>query len=178
MKLLLHVCCGPCSLYVIDHIRNKMANVPWGTEITGYYYNPNIHPYDEIIKRAVNAKVACNYKGIPLITDLSYNIAPWKSFEGPSGERCVMCYKERFEQTAKYAKENGFTHFTSTLFVSPYQNHELMRKEALAAAEKNGVEFLEGSDFTVGFRLGQQEARDIGLYRQKYCGCIRSLKSE
>ena len=178
MKLLLHICCGPCSLYVIDHLRNNMANVPFDTEITGYYYNPNIHPYDEIIKRAVNAKVACDYKGIPLITDLTYTIAPWKCFEGPSCERCVMCYKERFEKTAKYAKENGYTHFTSTLFVSPYQNHEAMKKEAIAAAEKYGVKFLEGSDFTVGFREGQQQARELGLYRQKYCGCIRSLKGE
>lgn len=178
MKLLLHICCGPCSLYVIDHLRNKMDNVPADSEITGYYYNPNIHPYDEIIKRAVNAKVTCDYKGIPLITDLSYDIAPWKSFEGHSGERCVMCYKERFEKTAAYAKANGYTHFTSTLFVSPYQNHEAMTREAKAAAEKYGVEFLKGSDFTLGFREGQQQARELGLYRQKYCGCIRSLKGE
>ena len=174
MKLLLHICCGPCSLYVIDHLRNNLENV----DITGYYYNPNIHPYDENIKRSVNAKVACDYKGIPLITDLSYNIASWKSFGGVASLRCVMCYRERFYRTAKYAKDNGFTHFTSTLFVSPYQNHEAMKKEALAAAEKYGVEFLEGSDFAVGFRQGQQEARELGLYRQKYCGCIRSFKGE
>ncbi len=178
MKLLLHICCGPCSLYVIDHLRNNMDNVPENVEITGYYYNPNIHPYDEIIKRSVNAKVACDFKGIPLVSDLSYNIAPWKNFPGTSGQRCVMCYKERFEKTAEYAKANGYTHFTSTLFVSPYQNHEAMLKEAKAAADKYGVAFLEGSDFTVGFREGQQQARELGLYRQKYCGCIRSLKGE
>ena len=89
----------------------------------------------------------------------------------------ITDYKKVFdtivEQTAKYAKENGYTHFSTTLLVSPYQNHELLIKVAEDMAEKYGVEFLY-RDFRVGFRSGQSKARELGLYMQKYCGCVFS----
>lgn len=174
MKLLLHICCGPCSLYVIDALKARYPK----EEITGYFYNPNIHPYDELIRREVNAVKACAHKQIPLITAEDYDLAAWKCFPDEGIKRCVMCYQRRFRQTARYAAEHGYSHFTSTLFVSPYQNHEAMRREAEAAAQEYGVTFLENSDFREGFREGQNQARLLGLYRQKYCGCIKSLKGE
>lgn len=87
--------------------------------------------------------------------------------------RCVECYRMRMDATAQYAAENGYTHFASTLFVSPYQNHELLRQCAEEAAEKYGVEFLY-RDFRPRFREGQERARELGLYMQKYCGCVFS----
>ena len=87
--------------------------------------------------------------------------------------RCGHCYRLRLEQTARYAAAHGFDSFTSTLFVSPYQNHDLLRQTAEAAAARYGVAFLY-RDFRPGFRQGQQEARELGLYMQKYCGCVFS----
>ena len=172
MKLLLHICCGPCSLYVIDALKARYPE----EKITGFFYNPNIHPYDELIRREAGAARACAYKGISLIQKEAYDLAFWKCYEGE--DRCRMCYDRRFSETARYAAEKGYSHFTSTLFVSPYQDHETMTEAATRAAERFGVLFLEGSDFRDGFYEGQRQARDLGLYRQKYCGCIRSLKGE
>ena len=87
--------------------------------------------------------------------------------------RCGKCYEMRLEQAAKFAAENGFSSFTSTLFVSPYQQHDRMAEIAARAGEKWGVEFLY-RDFRPGFRAGQQQARELGLYMQKYCGCVFS----
>ncbi len=83
------------------------------------------------------------------------------------------CYALRFEETARYAAEHGYDQFTSTLFVSPYQNHELMRQICEQMAEKYGVKYLH-RDFSPRFREGQDKARELGLYMQKYCGCIFS----
>ena len=87
--------------------------------------------------------------------------------------RCGKCYGLRLEQTARYAALHGFDSFSSTLFVSPYQNHELLRQTAEEMARRYGVAFLY-RDFRPGFRQGQQEARELGLYMQKYCGCVFS----
>ncbi len=83
------------------------------------------------------------------------------------------CYRLRMQKTAAYAAQNGFTHFTSTLLISPYQQHELLRAEAERAAADWGVQFLY-RDFRPLFRYGQDKARELGLYMQKYCGCIFS----
>ena len=88
--------------------------------------------------------------------------------------RCVnYCYKVRLEQTAKYAKENGYDSFSTTLLVSPYQKHEELKKIGEKLAKKYGLQFVY-RDFRVGFREGQKKARELGLYMQKYCGCIFS----
>ena len=87
--------------------------------------------------------------------------------------RCATCYALRFEETARYAAEHGYDRFTSTLFVSPYQNHELMRQICEQMAEKYGVEYLH-RDFSPRFREGQDKARELGLYMQNYCGCVFS----
>jgi len=87
--------------------------------------------------------------------------------------RCKFCYQSRLEKTVKYAKDNGYEAFTTTLLVSPYQKHELIIKIAEELSQKYEIEFIY-YDFREGFRKGQQMARDAGLYMQKYCGCIYS----
>ena len=97
-----------------------------------------------------------------------------KNVIGDLQNRCKnYCYPVRLEQTAKYAKEKGYTHFSTTLLVSPYQNHEALIEVANKMAKKYDVEFLY-RDFRIGFREGQAKARELGLYMQKYCGCIFS----
>lgn len=169
MRLLLHICCGPCSLKVIDKIKEKVD-----CNIQGYYYNPNIHPKEEFARRLYSTSQACAKKGIALNLESEYDIKSWLEFNEKKGNRCEMCYRRRIEATAKFAAENGFTHFTTTLLVSPYQNHDLLIQICEEMAEKYGVKFYY-DDFRVVYREGQKEAQSLGMYRQKYCGCVLSF---
>lgn len=171
-NILLHICCGPCSLYCIDDLKQNTS-----LEVTGYYANPNIHPYEELMRRRGSTISACKAKNIPLIAEDFYNIRQWKAWESSRAERCRMCYTVRAEMTAKKAAELGFEYYTSTLFVSPYQQHDLMKEIFEETGKKYGIKFLY-RDFRKGFREGQQQARELGIYRQKYCGCIKSLYGE
>lgn len=168
MKLLLHICCAPCAIMCVKTLRQE------GIEPTGYWDNPNIHPYTEYRTRRQTLEEYARSIGLQLIIGSKYGLRTFLSNVGQDyAGRCLHCYRLRFEAAAKYAAENGFTHFSSTLFVSPYQNHELMLRAAQEAAEKYGVAFLH-RDFRPWFREGQEEARALGLYMQKYCGCIFS----
>ncbi len=170
-RILLHICCGPCSLYCIDKLNEEAA------DITGYFANPNIHPYDEFMRRSGSAAAACKAKGIPLLTEESYCYEKWANCKSSRADRCKMCYTMRAVPAARKAAELKYKYFTSTLFISPYQDHELMKEVFGLAAAEYGVEFLY-RDFRPGFREGQRQARELGLYRQKYCGCIKSLYGE
>ena len=180
-RILMHVCCGPCSLFCIDAMREAFP----GAELRELYANPNIHPYGEFLRRAESSALAAEYKGVEIDFLPDYDLGTWKYFEcsdgteqiqgEPSSERCAMCYRTRMELTGKYAAAHGFDAITSTLFVSPYQDHELLKEVCAGTAEKYGLRFAY-VDFRTGFRQGQKEAKEIGLYRQKYCGCIRSLR--
>ena len=169
MKLLLHTCCAPCSVYCIDTLRKE------GIEPTVYWFNPNIHPYMEYKARRDCLKEYTKSIDVNVIFEENYGLDDFcKNVVNNLQTRCKeYCYPVRLEQTAKYAKENGYTHFSTTLLVSPYQNHEALIEVAEQMAKKYGVEFLY-RDFRVGFREGQAKARELGLYMQKYCGCIFS----
>ena len=169
MKLLLHTCCAPCSVYCIDSLRKEEI------EPTVYWFNPNIHPYMEYKSRRDCLKEYTKNINVKAIFEENYGLDEFcKNVIGDLQNRCLnYCYKVRLEQTAKYAKEHGYTHFSTTLLVSPYQNHEALIKVANEMAEKYNVEFLY-RDFRVGFREGQAKARELGLYMQKYCGCVFS----
>ncbi len=172
MKLLLHICCGPCSLYVIDKLKELLNNNE--DSITGIFANPNIHPYDEFLRRQESTKAACKNKNIPLILLDDFDMEKWENYSGIRENRCRMCYNTRLNVVGKYAKENGFTHMSTTLLVSPYQNKELIKYEGEKLAGIYGINFFY-RDFSEGFREGQKQAKELGLYRQKYCGCIKSL---
>ncbi len=169
MKLLLHTCCAPCSVYCIDTLREE------GIEPTVYWFNPNIHPYMEYKARRDCLKEYTSSIGVQAIFEENYGLRDFcKSVINDLENRCQdYCYPVRLEQTAKYAKENGYDSFSTTLLVSPYQNHEALIRVAEEMAKKYGVQFLY-RDFRVGFRQGQAKAKELGLYRQKYCGCIFS----
>lgn len=167
MKLLLHMCCAPCSVYPVRALRDE------GFEPQGFFYNPNIHPIKEFLKRKENVEKYSLLEGLQVVYDDQFEQDKWENFNDEQLKRCNMCYSLRLDRTAAYAKEKGFDAYTSTLLVSPYQNHELLKELGQKFGEKYGVEFLY-RDFREGYRQGQQQAREMDLYRQKFCGCIIS----
>ena len=172
MKLLLHTCCAPCSVYCIKSLREE------GIEPTVYWFNPNIHPYMEYKARRDTLKEYTKSIGVNAIFEENYGLREFcKNVIDNLENRCVKyCYRVRLEQTAKYAKENGYDTFSTTLLISPYQNHEALKQIGEEMAQKYGLTFLY-RDFRSGFREGQTEARELGLYMQKYCGCVFSEES-
>ena len=168
MKTLLHVCCAPCANQCIEVLRTD------GFEVTGYWYNPNIHPFTEYRERRNCLRDYAVRIDLPLIERDDYGLRPFvREVAADIGGRCVKCYEMRLFDTARQAAEGGFDSFTSSLFISPYQNHELMRDVAERAAAEYGVRF-EYRDFRPYFRDGQTFAREQGVYIQKYCGCVFS----
>ena len=169
MKLLMHTCCAPCSVYCIDSLRKE------NIEPTVYWYNPNIHPYMEYKARRDTLKEYTKSVNVEAIFEEEYGLDEFcKNAIGDLKNRCQnYCYKVRLEQTAKFAKEHGFDTISTTLLVSPYQKHEILKEQGEEIAKKYGLNFLY-RDFRVGFREGQNKARELGLYMQKYCGCVFS----
>ena len=167
----MHTCCAPCSVYCIGSLRAE------GIEPTVFWYNPNIHPYMEYKARRDCLKDYVESSGVRGIFVEDYGVEKFcKAVVDDIPNRCVKyCYRARLSQTVKHAKEHGFDAFTTTLLVSPYQKHEEIVRICEELAEMSGVQFVY-RDFRVGFREGQQKARELGLYMQKYCGCIFSEK--
>ena len=168
MKALLHICCAPCSVQCIQSLRGE------GIEPFGFWYNPNIHPFTEYDMRKKTFIEYAKSISLELFLQDEYGLRMFVNKIYPDfTNRCETCYDLRMEAAAQYAKANGFDAFTTTLLISPYQNHDLLRLRGEAAAEKEGVQFLY-RDFRPLFRLGQRQARELGLYMQKYCGCVFS----
>ena len=170
-KILLHMCCGPCSCFPVKRIREL------GYEPTGYFFNPNIHPYKEFMHRLETAKEYAEKVGLVMHVDDNYQLREFLKkalpAEAEDNGRCRMCYTWRLQEAARFAKENGFEAFTSSLFVSPYQQHEVMKKTAEAIAKAEGIEFFY-EDFRPGWQEGTDLSLELELYRQPYCGCIFS----
>ena len=165
MKTLLHVCCAPCANMPIEVLRGDKI------EVTGYWYNPNIHPFTEYRERRNCLRAYAQTIELPLLERDDYGLRPFvREVADDISGRCVKCYEMRLFDTARAAAEGGFDSFTSSLFISPYQNHELMREVAERAAAEYGVSFLY-RDFRPYFREGQERARALEMYIQKYCGC-------
>ena len=172
MKLLLHTCCAPCSVYCIDELRKE------GIEPTVYWYNPNIHPYMEYKARRDCLKEYTKSINVEAIFEEDYGLDEFcKEAVKDLKNRCTnYCYPVRIEQTCKYAKENGYDTVSTTLLYSIYQNHEFIKKCMEETCNKYDLNFLY-RDFRVGFWEGHQKAHDLGLYMQKYCGCVFSEES-
>ena len=168
MKLLMHTCCGPCSIGCVETLRGE------GIDPTAYFFNPNIHPFAEYKARRDTLSSYAQSISLPLIIEENYGLRSFINAVYPDfDDRCGRCYASRMDRTAEYAAANGFEAFTTTLLISPYQDHELIAKTCQDAAEKHGVAFLY-RDFRANFREGQAKARALGLYMQKYCGCVFS----
>jgi predicted adenine nucleotide alpha hydrolase (AANH) superfamily ATPase len=164
------MCCAPCGVYVVDKIREE------NVELEGYFYNPNIHPYEEYLRRKDTLEKYSKMENFKVHYVDEYLEEKWSNFKGDTTERCEMCYFSRLDNVVKYAKNNGFDAFTTTLLVSPYQKHNYLKTLGYDLAKKYGLYFFY-KDFRIGFREGQNKARELGLYRQKFCGCIISYNN-
>lgn len=176
-KLLLHSCCGPCSSYVISYLTNYF-------DITILYYNPNIYPYDEYLKRKqeqiklINEIDCSNNLDImdcDYDNDLYEKCIIGLENEPERGNRCMVCYNLRMEKTAKMAKEYNYDYFCTTLSVSPYKNSEWINKIGEKLQNKYNINWLY-SDFKKkdGYKQSILLSKKYNLYRQDYCGCIYS----
>lgn len=170
MRVLLHTCCGPCALYPLTSLRAE------GMDVTGFFFNHNIHPYQEYVRRRDAAQQMADLEGMPLVLRDEYRLEEFlANVAAEPDTRCSYCYASRLDAVAAAAREGGFDAFTSSLFYSRYQNHELMRRKAEEAAERHGVQFLY-RDFRPGWQEGIRRSKELGLYRQQYCGCVYSEK--
>lgn len=168
MNILLHTCCGPCATYVTKYLREE------GGRVSLYFYNPNIHPYDEYARRLEAARVFAGSIGAPLLHEDVCDATDWiKGIAASLPDRCRACYHLRLLRTALRAKAEAYDAFSTTLLISPYQKHADLMAEGHRVAEAVGIPFYY-QDFRPHFRSTFAPARALGLYRQNYCGCLLS----
>jgi predicted adenine nucleotide alpha hydrolase (AANH) superfamily ATPase len=169
-RILLHTCCGPCTIYPLRRLRDL------GLLVHGFFYNPFVQPYQEFQKRLAALEYLAETGSLELIVRSDYD--PEVFFREVAFReqwRCIYCYSTRIEATARLAKKSRFDAFTTTLLYSKLQKHDLVRRLCDEASHRFGVPF-HYEDFRVGWKEGQERAKDLGLYRQQYCGCIYSEK--
>ena len=175
--LLLHSCCAPCSTYVLEYLSEYFS-------ITVFYYNPNIFPEEEFIKRIQEQDmliqklpvkheiklIAGNYD-----SERFYEMAKGLEQVPEGGERCFKCYELRLRETAELAKAGGYDYFTTTLSISPLKNAQKLNEIGERLAEEYSLQYL-CSDFKKkdGYKRSTELSREYGLYRQDYCGCVYS----
>jgi hypothetical protein len=170
MKVLLHICCAPCAIYPLETLRSS------GVAVDGYFFNHNIHPYQEYRRRLDTVRQYAALVHLELICHDEYRLEEFLAATASRPEeRCRYCYVSRLDRAAQAAAELGYDVFTSTLLYSRYQQHDLIRREGEQAAARHGVSFLY-EDFRRGWQQGIAASKEMGLYRQQYCGCIYSEK--
>ena len=178
-KLLLHSCCAPCSSYVLEYLTNYF-------EITILFYNPNITKEEEYLKRLNEIKKLVEtipHKNKIEVVEGRYNpqefldIAKGLEDLKEGGERCFKCYRLRQEEAAKYAKENNYDFFTTTLSISPHKNADKLNEIGEELSRIYQVNYLY-ADFKKkgGYQRSIELSREYDLYRQDYCGCIYSKR--
>ncbi len=169
-KLILHMCCAPCSTYVIEKLKKDY-------DLTLFFYNPNIEHIHEYEKRLVESERLAKELNLPIIIG-NYDNIEWhnavKGYESEQegGKRCEICFRFNLKKTGNLAKEKDFDSFTTTLTVSPYKNAELINR---IGKEIDPKRFLE-KDFKKqnGYMHSIKLSKKHGLYRQNYCGCLYS----
>ncbi len=169
MKLLLHTCCAPCLTYSAKVFKERYEKV------TALWFNPNIHPFKEYERRYKALEKFENETDTDIIYLDDYRLESFIEGAMDTEPRCEFCYELRLGKTAEVAAERSFDHFSTTLTISPYQDHELIKEVGERMGEKNGLEFIY-EDLRDGFSEHHKLANKIGLYKQGYCGCIFSEK--
>lgn len=176
-KLLLHSCCAPCSSYCLEYLSNYF-------QITVFYYNPNIYPEEEYVKRVKEQQTFI--ETFPALHKIAFVEGAFekerfyetvKGLEDcrEGGERCFKCYELRLEETAKLAKEMEMDYFTTTLSISPLKNADKLNEIGARLGQVYGVSYLT-SDFKKknGYKRSVELSEEYGMYRQYYCGCVYS----
>jgi hypothetical protein len=150
--------------------------------VSGHFYNPNIHPPEEYQRRLLEMEGYARRIGLPLLMG-GYDVERWREAvrgleaEPEGGARCLVCYRLRLAETAALAQQEGFSHFTTTLSISPHKRAEAINAIGRELGARYGLEFY-AADFKKkdGFAHSLRLSREAGLYRQDYCGCIFSLE--
>ncbi len=170
MKVLLHTCCANCAIVPLKRLREA------GLHPTGFFYNPNVHPYQEYLRRKETIEAYAQRAGLEMIYEDQYDLEGFlRGVVFREHERCRYCYHSRLEATARMAKRGKFGAFTTTLLYSKHQNHSLIKEIGEGLAAQFSVPF-HYEDFRQWWQQGIGESKAIGLYRQQYCGCIYSEK--
>jgi len=174
-KLLFHICCAPCGSFVSHEILAKQFALTW------YFYNPNLCCREEYERRLEAVKFVAEKYHFPLIVEPYDHVAWQKKISGREkdserGPRCLVCYFDRLQQTADQAKARGFAYFSTSLLVSPYKDSQAICRIAKQLAIEKKIDFLDiNFQADDGYRRSQQFAKELGIYRQKFCGCEYSL---
>ncbi|MBE0596673.1 MAG: epoxyqueuosine reductase QueH [Desulfuromonadales bacterium] len=170
MRILLHLCCANCAIYPVKILRQEHH------QLTGLFYNHNIHPYQEFKRRLDAVRDYATRVELPVTIHEEYLVEEFLAqVASHPSRRCDYCYLSRLESTARAAAKGEFDAFSTTLLYSRYQQHEKIREYGQSLAEQYGVSFLY-RDFRLGWREGIDASKAMGLYRQQYCGCIYSEK--
>jgi len=174
-KMLVHICCAPDALYVMQLLKDEY-------DVSGFFYNPNIHPRDEYDLRLEEAREVAHILGINLIegeydSDRWFRITEGFKDEPEKGRRCDICYAFRLQKTAEKASELGFDNFATVMSLSPWKKADVLNRQGRMFARRYGLEFL-AADFKKkdGFRKSVEMSKSHGLYRQDYCGCQYSQR--
>jgi len=173
-KFLLHTCCAPCSIVVIDELKNQF-------DLTVFFYNPNIYPEAEYLKRKAEVIKVCEERGVSMI-DFDYETDKWDEAvrglenEPEMGARCSICFKVRLKKAAQYAAKNDFDFFGTSLTSGRNKKAGVIHPLGHALAEKYDTKFYDMDWKTDGRQeKGRKMVQDRGIYRQNYCGCKYSL---
>ena len=175
-KLLLHTCCAPCGAYSAQFLQKE------GYDVTFYFYNPNIHPENEYLKRLDELKKFSQKTKILLIVeepdfDNWFNNIKGYENEPEKGKRCYLCYKMRLEKTAQKAKELNFDFFTTTLSISPHKSYEMISEISKNFEKIYDITYLDVNlKKKDGYKKSIELSKQYGFYRQKYCGCQFSVR--
>ncbi|MFV0436658.1 MAG: epoxyqueuosine reductase QueH [Desulfopila sp.] len=167
MNILLHACCGPCSIFPLETLQKDHT-------VSVFFFNPNIHPFQEFKRRQETLLQYCQQSDIPVVDPGTYGLNDYlQRVVFHEADRCAICYRWRMEETAKTAVNQSFTGFSTTLLYSRYQDHEALKRYGFELADIYGVSFIY-SYFRKGWRYGIDKSKEYGMYRQPYCGCIYS----
>lgn len=170
MKILLHICCAPCAIYPLKILRSE------GFEVMGFFYNRNIHPFQECQRRENALKTYAEQVDLEVIYQEGYDMETFlQNVVFREEERCYYCYHDRLKTAAIIARHGKFDHFTSTLLQSKFQKHDIIRSIGESLGKSYGVPFLY-RDFREGWKEGIETSKRLNMYRQQYCGCIYSEK--
>ena len=168
MKVLMHICCAPCTVYTLKSLRAE------GMDVAGYFFNPNIHPLTEFNKRLATLQNFAHVSLLPLTIDKEYDLEAFLKGALECGkDRCLFCYKTRLEKAFLKAVDDKVDAVTTTLLYSKYQRHDDIKKIGEVLADTHGVRFFY-RDFRTGWKEGIDESKRLNMYRQQYCGCIFS----
>lgn len=166
-SVLVHCCCAHCTAYSVHYWRGQ------GYQVSGLWYNPNIHPYAEHQHR-LEAMKSLAELNLPLTVTEGYDLIEYfRQVVGREAQRCQHCFRLRLLKTAETACRMGFSAFTTSLLISPHQKHDQLREVGQELAKEEGIAFLY-TDLRKSYRDSRRMTKSLNLYRQQYCGCVYS----